>query len=312
MNERRIELLWSGGWDSTFMLCKLAREYDRIQPYYIKFGRPGQAEEMDAMDRITKALAAHREIACEVMPVKIVPDDEIHVPGWLASCWEQFRGEPYKVGHQYLWLAAFAMGHKGIAVGQERYYETPGHLTRLMYELGHMKWTKEGVGYFDRRDCDKRVFALYGNAVYPVSLFSEPMMKEKAEEWGLMDVMRESRFCYHPINGVPCGICVPCRTKIRQHMDFLLSDDSRKRFYICEALERLGGKESDMPWDILYKVFLENRSNVALKGLEKMSETNQRLLSELFKRFRLLENLPLDRLVFINKHASSVKEVLNA
>ena len=225
---KKIEVLWSGGWDSTFMLLKLAREYDVIQPYYILFNRPGQEHELEAIRKISERIKAQEEIKCNILPVIYVKKEDILEPLWLRRCWEKYKDEPYAVASQYLTLAAFAMQHKGIAVGQERYYETPGQMTRLMYEKGHMRFTRDGVGYFDKSGCQKDVYALFGNAVYPVALFSELMMKEKAEEWGWQDIMGHSWFCYYPVYGKPCGLCGPCRVKIRQRMDFLFSEDNLK------------------------------------------------------------------------------------
>ena len=223
--QKKIEILWSGGWDSTFMLCKLAHEYDIIQPYYIIFHRLGEEYEIEAIKKIFICFSNHKEISCVIKPVIFIPIEEIIVPNWLRSCWNKFKEKPYRVAEQYLFLAAFAMNHKGIAIGQERYYETPGHMTRLLYEKGHMKFTSDGVGYFNPKDCHKDIYALFGNAIYPVSLFSELMMKEKAEEWNCMDIMNCSHFCYEPIYGKPCGMCGPCKIKLRQHMDFLFHSD---------------------------------------------------------------------------------------
>lgn len=218
---KRIEMLWSGGWDSTFMLCKLLREYDEVQPYYIRFHRSGEEMEMKAINEITDLLEEHKNLKGRLLPVTYVEHTSIKFPGWLVEAWKKYRDEPYTVSKQYLFLAAFAIKHKGIAVGQERYYEKPGHITRLMYKKGHMKFRDDGTGYFNKKDCDKDVYALFGNAVYPVCLDSELMMKDKAEAWGMMDIMDKSWFCYQPINGKPCGMCGPCKVKMKQHMDFL-------------------------------------------------------------------------------------------
>lgn len=235
-NNKKIEILWSGGWDSTFMLCKLMREYDEIQPYYILFHRAGEEFELKAIENILNAISSHNDIKCNILPVAYIKQESIKIPSWLYKCWEKYSVEPYTVSSQYLTFAAFAMEHKGIAVGQERFYETPGHMTRLMYEKGHMKFTDDGIGYFNLKDCQKEVYALFGNSIYPVSLFSELMMKEKIEEWGYQDIMQHIHFCYHPINGNACGMCGPCRVKIKQHMDFLFKPEFLKVGLVCNYL----------------------------------------------------------------------------
>ena len=256
---KRIEMLWSGGWDSTFMLCKLLREYDEVQPYYIRFGRTNEEYEVKAIREIINLVQGHKEIQCKLLPVKFVDVKNIVIPKWLFDIWEKYTGEPYSVSKQYLFLAAFAMKHKGIAVGQERYYKTPGHLTRFMYEKGHMKFTDDGTGYFDKKDCDRDAYALFGNAVYPVCLDSELMMRDKAQAWGMMDIMGKSWFCYHPVNGKPCGMCGPCKVKMKQHMDFLFDKFYFNCSLVLNYLYHSGLKAKDgMSFAVLFEVYIRD------------------------------------------------------
>lgn len=268
---RKIEILWSGGWDSTFMLLKLAREYDVIQPYYILFNRSNQEYEINAIHNVLNKIAGHKEITCHILPVIYVRKEDIVEPLWLRLCWEKYKDKPYSVAPQYLTLAAFAMNHKGIAIGQERYYEIPGHMTRLMYEKGHMLFTKDGVGYFDSRRSNKEVFALFGNAIYPVSLYSELMMKDKVIEWCCQDIMKDAWFCYYPINGKPCGLCGPCRVKIKQCMDFLFSSENLKIGMVCNYIYKNNLKDKyGRPLWVVFEDYIRSfRSNLLETSFSK-------------------------------------------
>ena len=62
------------------------------------------------------------------------------------------------------------------------------------------------------------------------------MMKDQAEKWNCMDIMNCSHFCYHPINGCACGMCGPCRVKIKQYMDFLFKPEFLKIGLVCNYL----------------------------------------------------------------------------
>ena len=252
MNEKRIELLWSGGWDSTFMLCKLAWENEaKIQPYYLDIDRPGRKEEHRAMRQIMAVLRTKKDLKGKILPVKIIPQ-KYYVPSEdVEQAWRKYNGEPYKVGGQYRHIAQFAKQHTGICWGQERYLETPGHMTLLLLDKGGMHFTEDGIGYFVKEEADPDVYTLFGNLVCPIARYSEPMMWDVIRERGYKDVFEHIHFCYYPIDGKPCGMCFPCQTKLKQQMDFLFSDEALACGRVMQMLECLPHKEgkgiSDLP-----------------------------------------------------------------
>ena len=239
MNKERIELLWSGGWDSTFMLCKLAWENEaKIQPYYLDIDRPGRKEEHRAMRQIMAVLKTKKDLKGKILPVKVIPRKFFTPDEDVDRAWRKYRGEPYSIGSQQALLAEFAKKHKGICWGQERYLETPGHMTRLLLDKGGMHFTEDGIGYFVKEEADPDVYTLFGNLVCPVAKYSEPMMLEAIREHGYEDVFEHIHFCYYPIDGKPCGMCLPCQVKLRQKMDLLFTEEALARGRVMQMLER--------------------------------------------------------------------------
>lgn len=236
-NKDRIEVLFSGGFDSTFMLCLLARTKNvTIQPYYLDIRRHIRNEERRAVRNILAALQKKQDLKAKILPVKIVNPD-FFVPSCdVEQAWRKFKDKPYVIGGQQRYLAEFAKVHPGICWGQERYLETPGHMTRLLLDKGNWKFTDDGVGYFTKEDCDPDVFLLFGNLTAPVAKYSEPMMWDKVKEWGYEDVFRHIRFCYYLMDGKPCGMCLPCQVKLKQRMDFLFTKDAILRGNVMRDL----------------------------------------------------------------------------
>jgi len=225
--KNRIEVLWTGGWDSTFMLCLLAKTKNvDIQPYYIDIERQIRKEEKKAIQTIYKILKKKKDLKGNILPCKFVPVKYTKPDEDVLNSFFKFRGKPYEIGGQYKYIAQFAKTHPGICWGQERYLETPGHMTRLLQDKGSWKFDSDGVGYFIKEDCDPDVFNLFGNLRCPIAKYSEPMMWEKIKEWGYEDVFQNIRFCYYPIDGKPCGMCYYCETKRKQKMDFLFSKEA--------------------------------------------------------------------------------------
>ena len=223
----KIEILFSGGFDSTFMLCLLARTKTiPIQPYYLDIKRHIRNDERRAIKNIINVLQKKTDLKAKILPVKFI-DQKYFVPSDdVQQAWEKYKDLPYEIGGQQRYLAEFSKIHHGICWGQERYLETPGHMTRLLMDKGNWKFTNDGVGYFTKEDCDPDVFLLFGNLIAPVAKYSEPMMWSKIKEWGYEDVFKHIRFCYYPVDGKPCGMCLPCQVKLKQKMDFLFTKES--------------------------------------------------------------------------------------
>ena len=240
-----IEILFSGGFDSTFMLCYLAKtQSEDIQPYYLQINRNVRDYEENAVKTIIPILQNKKDLIAKIRPLIFIQPNNF-VDEDIESSWQKYKGDPYKIGGQQKFLAQFAKEHNGICWGQERYLKTPGHMTRLLLEKGNWKFTPEGTGYFTKDDCDPDVFTLFGNLQCPVAKFSNLMMWEKIKEWGYEDVFSHIHFCYFPINGKPCGMCHTCRVKIKQEMEFLFDEEGLLRNTAYKIIEQLDGFEEN-------------------------------------------------------------------
>lgn len=234
----KIEVLWSGGWDSTFMLCLLAKTKDAvIQPFYLDIHRHIRKRELMAVSAILKVLRKKKDLKAVIRPVRYVDMKYFSPAQDVLDAFDKYKSEPYLIGGQQRYIAEFSKSHKGICWGQERYLETPGHMTRLLYEKGHMKFDKDGVGYFDRDDCDPDVFTLFGNLSCPVAKYSELMMWDKIREWHYEDVFSHISFCYYPVDGKPCGVCLPCRVKLKQGLTWFFDEAALKRNVVWKKLD---------------------------------------------------------------------------
>ncbi len=240
MSDKKIEILWTGGFDSTFMLCLLARTKSAvIQPYYLDIKRSIQKDEHRAIREIMKVLRKKKDLKAKILPVKFVKQEYFVPFDDVVKALEKYAGKPYVVGGQQRFIAEFSKTHKGICWGHERYLDKPGHITQLFLDKANWKFTEDGVGYFTKEDCDPDVFTLFGNLTCPVASYSEPMMWEKIQEWGYEDVFEHICFCYYPIDGKPCGSCLPCNLKLTYKMDFLFAEEALNRHRIYQDLLKI-------------------------------------------------------------------------
>lgn len=290
---KRIEILWTGGLDSTFMLCLLAREHDAvIQPYYLEIERSVQKDEHYALRHLYDRIKAKGDLKATILSVKHVKQKYFMPSDDVTESYRKFAGEPYTLGDQQRYLAEFAKNHKGLCWGQEPYFENPGHITRLLLEKGKLKVAEDGFGsYLDKSDSDPDVYRLFGNLRCPIYGYSNPAMWKKICEWGYEDVFRYIRFCYFPIDGKPCGFCHKCDEKIRQDMGFLFTDAALKRNKVYRSLKGKDNQENiifiskwgvrleDLFWMYVSPVYREYKYKFFLKRgtgeqfLKKLTDT---------------------------------------
>ena len=84
---------------------------------------------------------------------------------------------------------------------------------------------------------------LLGNFTFPIGGRTEEDMVNAIHTWGYEDIMSMIWFCHSPIHGKACGMCNPCRIKIEGGMEWLLPEDSRKRYRIHTKVRKLFGKK---------------------------------------------------------------------
>src|SRR3982750_1912474 len=100
---RSANLLWTGGWDSTFQLLRLLLLHRRrVVPFYlVDPTRPSTPVELATMQRIRDRLAAHDPQAIGLLAplrcfevTELAPDAEIEA-AFAASVHEAYMGSQY-------------------------------------------------------------------------------------------------------------------------------------------------------------------------------------------------------------------------
>lgn len=76
MGNEKIQILWTGGFDSTFRMVQLSRKDVIIEPHYVSDNRKSEQYELNAIAQITKVLTAKPETRCTILPLVYVPVEE--------------------------------------------------------------------------------------------------------------------------------------------------------------------------------------------------------------------------------------------
>ena len=233
-----VELLWTGGWDSTFRLVELSRKSVTIQPVYI-YGddRKSEPNEISAMADIREALLNRPSTAAQILEVKLVDKKEIPENVEIESAWTRIHKKT-KLGTQYEWIARYALNNPGLEIGVEYGDPDVSYANCALRRYGELEPT-ESISRFkvDIGRSDPDVTIVLGNLTFPIIDKSELEMKELIREWGYEDIMSMIWFCHNPIHRKPCGLCRPCYEKIDSHMEELLPRQALKR----NAIDRKWG-----------------------------------------------------------------------
>ena len=230
-------VLTTGGYDSTFMLCKLGRKDIIIQPHYVIFERRRSTDiELERLRIILNELPKKPGIQAVFKPLQVHQQSECEpckkTEAAYKKCWDK-----YSLGWQYLYLAELSRKYPGIAIGQEHYSFRPGRLSNMLFKDGHMIFTEDGTGYLPD-DADADVLWLFKDYTFPIANISEQMMISQIEKWNYEDIMSYIWFCYSDqYNGEPCGMCNPCIGKIRAHMYMLFPDSALYRYLLNQGYE---------------------------------------------------------------------------
>lgn len=199
-----VNLLWTGGWDSTFRLLQLLIVEQRsVQPIYvIDTGRGSLREEINAMNTISTM--AKERIGKDVVlyPTKALMKSDFGDIKDLKDRYEALKARCH-IGSQYYWLALIAedQGWEKTELCIQR-FTYPSPLQKIIFDdlLGPQPRLKDFW--------EAELFKYWS---FPVLNITKHEMRQVAEEHGFTDILFKRWFCFHPVGGKCCGTCRPCK-----------------------------------------------------------------------------------------------------
>ena len=212
-----VEILWTGGFDSTFRIVQLSRFAVRIQPYYVSDNRKSELNELNAIRSITELLKNHKDTKCVFLDLMIVKTTDRIQNTEITNAWVELRKRDY-FGTQYDWLGSFSIQHKGIELSIHK----DDKAILLIEKYGALKKVSNQVigdyWIIDEQASDPYIITLFKNYHLPLADWTKLKMKEFYLANGYVDIMNQTWFCFNPIKGKPCGYCNPCMYTIEEGM----------------------------------------------------------------------------------------------
>ena len=213
-------VLWTGGWDSTFRIIQLYSRGLILQPIYvIDSGRPSTQKEIETMHLITEQIHAKFNVPNgKILPVKLIQKDTIPSNLYLKLIYKLIKRNR-RIGKQYYWLACLAREYEGLEQG---FHKEDRDQLIYLDELSEIKDETSGRNWeVNPKKMDFLRCQIFKNIRFPLAYISKMEMKNYAEEHGFLDIMNNTWFC-HSSNEKPCGKCAPCKQYVIDGFGFKL------------------------------------------------------------------------------------------
>src|SRR6478735_515839 len=217
-NRSPVNLLWTGGWDSTFQLLRLLLVYGLpVRPIYLVDDTRGSLQvELRTLDRIRARLAELHPHTRELMlPTLYARVSELPADREVDDAFRRLVTR-CPLGSQYMWIAKFLrqQGLREVEMGAEKTRNGAG---ALLTDLGVPGMAAGGYPVHrivaEPHDTDVRI--VFGAYALPLFVISKQEMAQEVDERGWRPIMYETWFCHRPAGTEPCGICNPCQGVIK-------------------------------------------------------------------------------------------------
>ena len=242
-----INLLWTGGWDSTFRLLQLIVDYRQIvQPIYIiDTARASTLQEMDTRTQIISTIITRYPFAKElILPTSYFALSDIQKHSEITEKYKTLKRK-LLLGSQYDWLARFSHQYniKNLELSIEKSDRQTHFKDSTRFTLNNASLA--GEIYSLSKDIKANdPMSLFSCFHFPILNFTKVDMRQHSKNAGYLDIMDATWFCFTPINGKPCGLCNPCRNVVVENMGYRLPKSAllRNKFRKAYDLEETFNK----------------------------------------------------------------------
>ncbi|AGB49683.1 hypothetical protein Metho_1478 [Methanomethylovorans hollandica DSM 15978] len=223
---KTYNLLWTGGWDSTYRLLDLVIVKKKVvQPYYIiDEERKSIEHEQKSMDKIKVLIKQLDEDAYHrILKTETVLKAEICEKPEIKQMYNNII-KSFKLGSQYVWLGSFADKNNltlELCIEKDtKPFNLIKNNIKKVTEDNDVFYILDNVS----EDSYLQIFRYYN---FPVLYMTKLDMEQKASEMCFKHIMDETWFCHYPINGKPCGMCNPCKDTRKEGLSRRVPEHSK-------------------------------------------------------------------------------------
>ncbi len=232
-----VNVLWTGGWDSTFRVLSLISDHDCfVQPHYIiDRERWSWKTELATIDRIIERCAQPDHVfKGRLLRPKVEERDAIADDPEMTAKFQELLSRDH-LGSQGEWLTRFVKqkGLRGLQLCIHRNDATRSFLAGQVREKPGFPTSV----YVLAEDVDPAL-SIFEDLEFPLLDLTKQEMREIATRKGFLDILELSWFCHRPLRGpATCGTCTPCSDAIAQGMGHRVGWRGHLRYHTLRHLK---------------------------------------------------------------------------
>jgi hypothetical protein len=238
-DKETINLLWTGGWDSTFQLLQLLLIYQRqVTPYYlIDAERRSTGVEIQTMRQIKDHLFKEYPFTRKLLrPIRFFSVEDISPDSEITEAYHSILKEKH-IGSQYDWFARFCkeneLSDMQLSIESDQDPDQPHfHLSKQHFNIDHiLSENHDGfqtIYRIDQKYKETNEYILFRYFSFPIIKLTKPQMVTIVNKNGWKEIMDMTWFCHKPTcNMKPCGKCHPCLLVIKEGLGWRIPVNRR-------------------------------------------------------------------------------------
>lgn len=204
-------VLWTGGWDSTFRVLDLViNKKEKVQPFYVLDERRASTKmEISTMDKIKSLInEINPDFSNKILETITINRNSIPENNGITNAYIKLK-EKSHLGDQYDWLARYA---ESVGINN---LELCVHIDDTVegFIKNNVKLIEENNDRYyklveNTSQKELKIFSYYN---FPLFDMTKLDMEEQARKSGFDHIMEITWFCHSPYKGKPCGMCNPCK-----------------------------------------------------------------------------------------------------
>ncbi|MCM1140007.1 MAG: hypothetical protein NC453_15685 [Muribaculum sp.] len=243
MSRRQVNILWTGGLDSSFRVIELSQMDVIIQPYYIVDPvRSSIKYELKAINTITNIIRKHPKTKATLLDLKKIYLNQIKEDTQITDAFSRLHNK-YVIGHQYDLIARYAdQNDIRFEMSLEKSDRSKA-MSCICSEttLVPLKDSEYSIYRINPSESSKDGNLVFSNIDLPTSLWHITKLEEveQLKRMGHSETIKYTWFCHFPVFGLPCGHCNPCQDSIKEGLSFRVPLKGRLLYYFYKPLKSI-------------------------------------------------------------------------
>ena len=237
---RRVNIFWTGGWDSTFQLLQLLIVHKtNVTPFYlIDEDRLSTGAELLTMKRIKEQIFDQFPDTRKLLkPTQYFAVADIPINLDITEAFKRIRKKSF-IGGQYDWLARFCAANDVAKLQLCIHQDDKAHsvISNMVKSTGRNPFIETEIG---QNFINLDEYKLFQYFTFPILNLTKREMANITKAQGLNKVMSMTWFCHNPRKGMkPCGTCNPCLYTIEEGLGWRIPLSSRMRALFVRSIIR--------------------------------------------------------------------------